>query len=292
MFIIIAITFFLMNTVPGGPFLNERNPSPQVLAAINAKYGLDKPLIIQFKNYLLNILKLDFGVSFKMQRNRSVLLIILEMLPVSIKLGAIALTWSTLIGIFLGCVAAYKKNSWIDNLIRVTNTFGIALPSFVTATVLLVVFAGGVWHVLPSMGLYNSQSYILPCLTLGLSPMCHVTRYTRAAMLDALSQDYIKTARAKGLSSMRILFKHALRNALVVIITYIGYIAAFLLTGSLVVETVFNIPGLGRYFVQSVSNRDYPLIMGTTILLSSLIVFINLLIDILYRIIDPRIKLD
>jgi oligopeptide transport system permease protein len=290
-FVIIFITFFLMNTVPGGPFLSEKSPSPQVLAAMEAKYGLDRPLHVQFQTYFTDILKGDFGVSFKMQKNRPVLTIIMEMLPVSIKIGVIALVWASIAGIILGCVAAFNRGTWIDDAIRVINTFGYALPSFVTATCLLVVFAGGVWRILPSMGLSGWKNYLMPCFTLGLSPMCHITRHTRASMLDVLEQDYVRTARAKGLPTGKVIFKHALRNALITAITYIGYIAAFILTGSLVVETVFNIPGLGRYFVQSIGNRDYPLIMGTTIILSIFVCAINFVVDVLYRIIDPRIQL-
>jgi oligopeptide transport system permease protein len=279
-----------MNIIPGGPFLDDQPTSQEVVDALKNKYGLDKPLIVQYKNYLFDVFRLNFGVSYKLQRNRPVILIIKEMMPVSIKLGFVALLWSATVGLILGCIAAYKQNSFLDNLIRVINTFGVALPNFVTATVLLVVFAGGVFHLFPSFGLFGWKSYVLPCFTLGFSPMCHITRYTKSAMLDELNQDYITTAQAKGLSAINILFKHALRNVLIVVVTYIGHIAAFLLTGSLVVETVFNIPGLGRYFMQSIFARDYPLIMGTTISLSVLIVAINFLIDILYKFVDPRIS--
>lgn len=287
-FVIAVITFYLMNMVPGGPFLSEKAPSQQVLEALEAKYGLDKPLYVQLFTYLKDFVRGDLGVSFKMQKNRPVSTIIGEMFPTSAKIGIISLTWATIAGLVFGCVAAYKRGTIIDSILRVVNTMGVALPAFVTATVLLLAFAG----VFKSVGLSDWKSYILPCFTLGLSPMCNVTRYTRSSMLDVLSQDYIRTAKAKGLKSGKIIMKHALRNALIPVITYLGPMVAQILTGSLVVETVFTIPGLGRYFVQSISNRDYPIIMGTTIFLASFVVIMNLVVDVLYKVIDPRIELS
>lgn len=287
--LVACVTFLLMNIVPGGPFLSEKSPSPAVIAERNAKYGLDKPIPTQLWRYLKNFAKGDWGVSLKMQKNREVKVIIGEMFPVSAKVGGIAIIWAIVVGIIFGSVAAFMRGSWVDNALRVINTLGIALPTFVTATVLLILFTGGSLKELTALGLTSWKSYILPCFTLGLSPMCHISRYTRTSMLDALGQDYIRTAKAKGLKKAFILFKHALRNALIPVVTYIGPMVAGLLTGSLVVESVYNIPGLGRYFVQSINNRDYPLIMGTTIFLAALVVFMNLVVDILYHVIDPRI---
>ncbi len=289
--LIACITFFLMNMVPGGPFLSEKALSPEVLAAKEAKYGLDKPLLVQLKNYLLDLLKLDLGVSFKMQINRPVLTIIMEMFPVSCKLGAISLVWAILCGIPIGCLAAYYRGTWVDNVLRVFTTIGVSIPGFVVATVLLVIF-GVKLSILPTMGLNSFGSYIMPVMALSLSPMCYVGRLTRSSMLDVINQEYIRTAKAKGLSTKVVIFKHALRNSLIPVLTYLGPLTANILTGGFVVETVFSIPGLGRYFVQSISNRDYPIIMGTTIFLASFVVFMTLIVDILYKVVDPRMDLS
>jgi oligopeptide transport system permease protein len=289
--LIAVITFFLMNLVPGGPFLTEKALSPEVLAAKEAKYGLDKPLLVQLKNYICDLFKLDLGVSFKMQINRPVLTIILEMFPVSCKLGAVALLWAILWGIPIGCLAAYYRGTWVDNVLRIFTTIGVSIPGFVVATVLLVIF-GVKLRVLPTIGLYGPLNYIMPVIALSLSPMCYVGRLTRASMLDVINQEYIRTAKAKGLKTRIIIFKHALRNSLIPVLTYLGPLTANILTGGFVVETVFSIPGLGRYFVQSIGNRDYPIILGTTIFLAAFVVFMTLIVDILYRVVDPRMDLS
>ncbi|GHU03415.1 peptide ABC transporter permease [Spirochaetia bacterium] len=287
-----CLTFILMNTVPGGPFLGEKAISPRVLAELEAKYGLDRPLPVQLKNYVVSLLKGDLGVSLKMQKNRPIRTIIGEMFPTSAKIGVIAILWAVLVGVSFGCVAAYHRGKWADSLLQVITTLGIAFPSFVSATVLLVCFAGGIFHIFPTSGLSRGAlSYVLPCFTLGLTPMCSIARYTRSSMLDVLNKEYIKTARAYGYSIPEVIFKHALRNALIPVVTYMGPMTAAVLTGGFVVETVFNIPGLGRYFIQSISNRDYPLIMGTTIFLAALVVLMSLVVDILYKVIDPRIEI-
>ena len=292
-FLVTCVTFLLMNAVPGSPWLSEKTPSEATLAALNAKYGLDKPVIVQLGMYLKNLLHGDFGVSLKMQRNREVLSIILEMFPVSAKIGAIALAWAVLVGVPLGCLAAFKRGKLTDSILRVVCTLGISMPSFVVASVLLVVFAGGALKLFPTIfdASQGWRSYVLPCFALGFYPMCYTARQTRSSMLDALNQEYIKTARAKGLKNSKIIFKHALRNALIPVITYLGPQVAFTLCGGFVVESVFSIPGLGRYFVQSIQNRDYPVIMGTTIFLSTFIILMNVVVDILYKVADPRINL-
>lgn len=290
-FLIACITFFLMNMVPGGPFLSEKSPSPQVLAALEAKYGLDQPLLVQLKTYLTDFVHGDLGVSFKMQKNRPVLTIIMEMFPVSAKIGIIALIGAIVFGIPTGCLAAYHRGKRLDSILRVVATLGISIPTFVVATVLMILF-GVYWKLLPTVGLSSWQSYILPCFSLAFYPMCYVARLTRSSMLDVINQDYIRTARAKGVPTWLIIFKHALRNSVIPVMSYLGLMTAFILTGGFVVETVFNIPGLGRYFIQSIGNRDYPIIMGTTIFLASLIVFMNLIVDILYKFVDPRIDLS
>jgi len=291
--LIIILTYILMNTVPGGPFLNEKAVSARVLQELEAKYGLDKPLPVQIRNYIFSLLKGDMGVSLKMQKNRPISTIIGEMFPISARIGGIAIIWAIIIGISFGCVAAYWRGKWQDSLLQIVTTLGIAFPGFVVATVLLIAFAGGVWKIFPSSGLSRGPlSYVLPCFTLGLAPMCSIARYTRSSMLEALSKSYIKTARAYGQSVTQIIFKHALRNALIPVVTYLGPMIAAILTGGFVVETVFNIPGLGRYFIQSIGNRDYPLIMGTTIFFAALVIMMSFIVDVIYRIIDPRIQIE
>ena len=288
--LIATITFLLMNAVPGSPFLSERGQSPQVIAKLEAKYGMDKPLIIQLKNYLVSFAQGDMGVSIKMQKNREVSGIIAEKFPVSVRVVVLGLIWAVFVVIPLGCLAAYHRGQWIDSLLRIVTTAGVAVPGFVIATVLLVIF-GVVLKVLPTTGLDSWKNYIMPCFSLGFYPMCYTAKLTRSSMLDAINQDYIRTARAKGLSTSKIIFKHALRNSLIPVVTYIGPLTAYVITGGFVVETVFSIPGLGKYFVQSIMNKDYPIIMGTTIFLSILLVFMMFVVDIVYKLIDPRIQL-
>ncbi len=288
---IACVTFFIMNIIPGGPFLSERPPSSEVLSALEAKYGLDQPIFVQLKNYLIDLVHGDMGVSFKLQKNRAVTEIIADMFPVSAKIGIIALFFSILFGIPLGCVAANNNGKWPDRLLQIITSIGISIPGFVIAIILIILF-GVKLNWLPTLGLSSWQSYIMPCFVLSFYPMCYIARLTRFSMLDVINKEYIRTAKAKGLGFFAITYKHALKNACIPVITYLGPLTAAILTGGFVVESIFNIPGLGRYFVQSISSRDYPLIMGTTIFFSSLIVLMNLIVDILYRVIDPRIDLS
>ncbi len=285
-----TITFFVMNMVPGDPFMSEKAPSEQVLNALKEKYGLDQPLIIQYKNYIVNLLHGDFGVSYKLQKNRQIVDIIKESFPISAKLGVWAILFAIVFGIPLGCIAAFRRNRWQDNIIRLLSTMGISIPGFVIATATMILFAVKLkW--LPTSGLNHISNYLLPVFTLGFYPMCYIARLMRSSMLEALGQDYVRTAKAKGLNGYAITFKHALRNSLIPVITYLGPLIASVLTGGFVVEQVFNIPGLGRYFVKAISNRDYMVIMGTTIFLAAFIILMNLVCDLLYKIVDPRIKL-
>lgn len=285
--IVTCLTFLLMNLVPGGPFAGEKT-SPETIRLMEIKYGLDKPLPVQLKNYIVNMFHGDFGVSLKMQKNRPVTDIIMEMFPVSAKIGFFALILAVVCGVPMGCIAAYNRGNKIDSFLRVLTTLGISVPSFVVATTLLVIF-GVKMNVLPTMGLNSPASYLMPCFALSFYSMCYIGRLSRSSMLDAINQDYIRTAKAKGVKSASIVFKHALRNAFIPVLTYLGPLTAGILTGGFVVETVFSIPGLGRYFVQSILNRDYPIIMATTIFLSALVIFMNLIVDILYKVVDPRI---
>ena len=288
--LITCLTFLLMNMVPGGPFLSEKSPSPEVLAAMEEKYGLDKPLSEQLVNYLKGICHGDIGVSFKMQKNRPVVDIIKEMFPISAKVGVIALILAVSVGVPMGCIAAYNRGNKIDSVLRVITTLGISVPGFVVATLLLILF-GVKLSWLPTMGLKTPASYIMPCFALSFYSMCYIGRLSRSSMLDVINQDYIRTARAKGVSTFKIVFKHSLRNAFIPVLTYLGPLTAGILTGGFVVETVFSIPGLGRYLVQSVLNKDYPIIMATTIFLAALVILMNLVVDILYKVVDPRIDI-
>lgn len=290
-FAIATVTFFLMKAVPGNPFVSEKSPPQSVLDALNAKYGLDQPLHVQYKMYMGNLLKGDLGVSVKMSKNYPVINIIKNNFPTSAKIGAIAIGWALIVGVILGCISAYYRGKPADSTLRVVCTVGISMPSFVMANLLLLALCGS-GKPFPAMfdpGTW--KSFVLPCAALGFYPMCYIARQTRTSMLDSLNQEYIKTARAKGLGTWKIVFKHALRNAFIPVLTYLGPQIAFTLTGGFVVETVFSIPGLGRYFVQSISNRDYPVIMGTTIFLASFVIIMNLVVDILYKVVDPRINL-
>ncbi|AGA69541.1 ABC-type dipeptide/oligopeptide/nickel transport system, permease component [Desulfitobacterium dichloroeliminans LMG P-21439] len=288
-FVVATITFFLMNMVPGGPFVAEKSISAQAQAALYEKFGLDKPLIVQYKNYMLSVAQGDFGLSLK-QRGRTVSDIIFSKFPISARLGGIAVVLALSLGIPLGSIAALNRGKWLDDLIIVIATCGIAFPSFVICTVGMYVF-GVYLGVLPTMGLTTPAHYVLPVFALSFYPTAYITRLMRSSMLDVIGQDYMRTARAKGLSQMTSLFKHALRNAILPVITYVGPMLAFTLTGSFIVEKIFVIPGLGGQFVSSIVNRDYTVIMGTTIFLATLVITINAMIDILYKFIDPRIQL-
>ncbi len=288
-FIVATITFCLMNLVPGGPFVAEKSISKAAQEALNAKYGLDKPFLQRYLTYMSDLLKGDMGLSLK-QRGRTVSDIIFSKLPVSMRLAGVAVAVSLLVGIPLGCLSAYNRGKLADNFIIVLATCGIAIPSFITSVILLYTF-GSKLQLLPTIGLNTLSSYIMPVTALSVYPTAYITRLMRSSLLDVMGQDYIRTARAKGLGNFKILFKHAIRNAILPVITYVGPMLASLMTGSFVVEKIFTIPGLGREFVSAITNRDYTMIMGTTILLATFIIIANVIVDILYKIIDPRINL-
>ncbi|MCI5545365.1 MAG: ABC transporter permease [Clostridiales bacterium] len=288
--IVITVTFFVMHAVPGGPFMGEKALSKEAQAALEAKYGLDKPLFEQYATYLKDIVtRFDFGPSLK-QRGRQVIDVITDGMKTSAKLGLIAAFGAAIVGIVLGAVAALRRNKLIDKIIMVITTAFVSMPSFIMGSFLLVVFAVKLRWV-PANG-STAAGLILPIITLGLYPMAYITRLTRSSMLDVLGQDYIRTARAKGVPKRRIIFGHALKNSLIPVITYFGPMLAFIVTGSMVVEQIFAVPGVGRQFVSSIINRDYTMIMGTTIFLASLIVIMNLISDLLYKVVDPRIDFE
>ena len=287
--VVITVTFFVMRAVPGGPFLGEKALTEEAMAALEEKYGMDKPLLQQYFTYLRDVVtRLDFGPSLK-QRGRTVSEVIFGGLRISARLGLIAAAIATLSGTILGAIAALRRNKLTDKLIMVLTTAFVSMPSFIIGTFLLLIFAVNLMFV-PANGAMPG-GLILPVITLALYPTAYITRLTRSSMLDVLGQDYIRTAKAKGVSGIKIVFGHALKNALLPVITYLGPMVAYIVTGSLVVEQIFAVPGVGRTFVSSISSRDYPMIMGTTIVLAVLIVAMNLISDILYKAVDPRIAL-
>ena len=288
LFLVCFITFFAMNAIPGGPFNGEKAKTQAVMDALNKRYGLDKPVGVQFINYMKNLLHGDFGISLK--TGRSIAKTIRESFAISAKLGLMAVVVALVFGIVLGCLGALKRNTWIDPVSIFFVTLFTAMPSFVAASFLLLIFCIQLGWV-PVWSTAN-PNYVLPVIALSLSPMATITRLTKTSMLDALGQDYVRTARAKGVKPLKVIFVHTLRNALIPVITYVGPLIASILTGSLVVEKIFTIGGLGSKFVDSITNRDYTMIMGTTIFLATIMVIMNLLSDIVYKIVDPRIKLD
>ncbi len=287
-FIISAITFFSMHAIPGDPFTSEKAMPADVRAAMMARYSLDKPLGEQFLLYMKGLMSGNWGISMK--NGRDIWSTISGRFAVSAKLGLMAACVAIVLGIVLGCVAALNRNKLADRLIIFFTTLFTAMPSFVFGTLLLLVFSlqlklVPVWQ-------QGSNNFVLPVIALSAYPMAYITRLTKTSMLDALSQDYVRTARAKGVKPVWVLFKHALRNALIPVVTYVGPMIAYILTGSMVVENIFTIGGLGSQFVTSITNRDYTLIMGTTIFLAILMVVANLLTDIVYTMVDPRIRLE
>ncbi len=288
--VVITVTFFVTRLVPGGPFMGEKAISQAAMDALEAKYGLDKPVGEQYVTYLKDIVtKFDFGPSLK-QRGRDVIDVIMDGMKVSAKLGLMAAFSALIVGTVFGSIAALNRNKFIDRVIMVITTAFVSMPSFIMGSLLLLGFAVKLqWF--PANG-STPQGLILPVITLALYPMAYITRLTRSSMLDVLGQDYIRTAKAKGVSKMKIIFGHALKNSLIPVITYFGPMLAYIVTGSLVVEKIFAVPGIGRAFVNSITGRDYPLIMGTTIVLATLIVVMNLVSDILYKVVDPRITFE
>ncbi|MEF9933921.1 MAG: ABC transporter permease [Clostridium sp.] len=289
LWIVITATFFLIHSLPGGPFQGEKNYPPEVLASMNAKYGLDKPISEQYVNYITGLLKGDLGPSLKYQ-GRTVNDIVGYSFPASAKLGLVTVVISVVIGTWMGIVSALNQGKWQDKLCMVVSTFGVTVPSFVLATFLIYIFSLNL-RLLPTIGFSEPIHYIMPVLALGGYSIAFISRLSRSSLLDVIRQDYMRTAKAKGLSQRTITYKHALKNSLIPIITYLGPLTAAIITGSFVVEQIFGIPGLGREFVTTINNRDYTAIMGITVFYSSLVIFFNFIVDILYSLVDPRIKL-
>jgi ABC-type dipeptide/oligopeptide/nickel transport system permease component len=301
MWVVSAVVFFLMNAVPGGPFsLGERGYSADALANLERKYGLDKPIFERYWNFLTSAVVLDFGTSFAVAGSPPVTQVIARTWPVTLHVGILTIFVSFTLGILMGVVAAYRRNSWLDNFVTFTATLGITLPNFIIATFLLLIFGfqngwgqpnkwiiGPLWPGGPAI---LSWDYFLPVITYSLAPLALVARYTRAAFSEALSADYIRTARAKGLQDRMILLRHVARNALIPMVTVLLPQIPNLLTGSLFIEVVYGIPGLGKFFVTSIFNRDYPMIMGLVLLVAFFWGLTYLITDVLYTIIDPRVR--
>ena len=290
--IVVTVTFWVMQMVPGGPWTREKALSDSVIATLNERYGLDQPLFIQYLRYLGRAMGFDFGVSYY-YKGREVTDIILDCFRISFAVGAIAAMLSLLIGLLLGTYAATRQNKFIDRAIMVLTTASVAMPSFVISLILLYVFAVNL-QILPTspVNSVGIAPYILPVIAESLYPTAYITRLARSSTLDTLGQDYMRTAKAKGLAPRKVLIKHGMRNSVTPIITYFGPMFASIITGSLVIEKVFQIPGIGRYFFLSIQNRDYPMIMGTTCLLAFLLIIFTLFSDIMYKVVNPRVDFD
>ncbi len=291
LFVITALTFVLMHSIPGGPFAGEKKLPDEILRALEEKYHLNDPLIKQFGDYMVGILQGDFGPSFRV-KGRTVTEIILQGLPVTARVGVLAAILTLLIAVPLGVFSALKQNKWQDYTTMLLTTLGVTIPNFVIAILLIYVFCVSLgWFPVLSGKMENPMTLVLPVIALSAYSLSFITRLTRSSMLDVTRQDYIRTARAKGLSEFRVIGKHALKNALIPVVTYMGPMLSGLLTGSFVIEQLFSIAGMGKFFVDSITNRDYTMIMGVTILDAALLIFLNFLVDIAYGFIDPRIKL-
>lgn len=288
--VIITATFILMHSIPGGPFTAEKNLPEAVLKNINERYHLNDPLWKQYVDYLVNICKGDLGPSFKYE-NRTVNEIIAESFPVSVQLGTATVLIALALGIPAGIISALRQNKLPDYLAMFLATIGISVPNFILATMFIYIFALKL-ELLPAAMWGGPEYIILPAMALAGLPTAFIARLMRSSMLEVLNQDFIRTARAKGLAWFIIIYRHALKNALIPVVTYLGPLIAGIFTGSFVIETIFAIPGLGRHFVTSIYNRDYTVILGITVFYSTLLVFLNFLVDLAYGVIDPRIKLD
>ena len=292
LFLIVTIAFFLIRVAPGGPFDGERPLEATVRANLDAAFGLDLPLYRQYLLYLSNLLQGDLGPSF-IYRDLSVRELIGAGLPVSIQLGGLALVLALLVGVTLGTFAAVRQNGWVDYAVTSIATFGVTVPNFVVGPILSLVF-GVALGVLPAGGYGNGnwRNLVLPVLTLALPQIAVIARLTRASLIEQLRANHVRTARAYGLPARSVVVRHALRSALLPVVSYLGPAAAALLTGSIVVETIFGVPGVGRYFVQGALNRDYTLVMGTVVLIATFVVLFNLIVDLLYAALDPRVRYD
>ncbi|CAN7453717.1 oligopeptide ABC transporter permease OppB [Phenylobacterium sp. LjRoot219] len=292
LFLVITLAFFMMRAAPGGPFDSDRKLSPEIEANVLARYGMDRPLGQQYLAYVAGVARGDLGPSLK-YKDKSVLQILQENAPVSLKLGGLAIALAATLGVSLGVLAAARQNGGLDHLVMGVAVLGVCIPTFVTAPLLVLVFGSKLgW--LPSGGWNGGAplNLVLPVIVLALPQIAIISRLTRAGMIEVLRSNYIRTARAKGLPERRVITRHALRAALLPLVSYLGPACAGLLTGSLVVEKIFNLPGLGKFFVLSALQRDYTVVMGMVIVYAALILLLNLLADLLYAALDPRVRLS
>ncbi|WP_160034189.1 ABC transporter permease [Paenibacillus sp. An7] len=290
LFILISATFFLMKAIPGNPFMGEKNVSPEIKARLMEQYGLDKPVFQQYIKYLSDIVTGDLGISMK-KLNQNVGDIIGDTFAVSLKLGAVAIVVAVIVGVLLGMIAAMNHRKIIDNVAMILAVLGIAVPSFVLAS-LLQFYLAQEFGLFKVMGLNGPLDYVLPVAALSAQPIAFIARLTRSSMLEVIHADYVKTAKAKGLNSITIMFKHIIRNAILPVVTYVGPMTANIITGSVVIERIFGIGGIGKVFVESITTRDYTMIMGITIFYGLILMVARFITDIAYVIIDPRIKLS
>ena len=288
LFVIVAVTFFMMRLTPGGPFDRERRLPPEIEANLRATYHLDEPLLLQFGRYMGNLLHGDFGPSFKYP-DRSVTDLIAAGAPVSFRLGFVAIALALAIGTALGLVAAWRQNSWLDHAAMALSMTGIAVPNFVLAPLLALVF-GVTLHWLPVQGWDGFAWTVLPTVALTFPYIAAVARLTRGSALEVLSSDFIRTARAKGLPERVVLMRHALKPTLMPVVSFLGPATAGIITGSVVIENIFQVPGLGRYFIQGGLNRDYTLVLGVVVFYGVLIILLNLAVDLAYGLLDPRVR--
>jgi oligopeptide transport system permease protein len=288
--VIVTVAFFMMRIAPGGPFDRERALPPEIEKNVLAAYDLDQPLLLQYADYLLGVLRGDFGPSFK-YRDFTVAELLWTGFPASLKVGGIAIALAVVVGITLGTLAALRQNSGVDYAVMATAMTGMTIPNFVMAPLLTLIF--GVWlSWLPVAGWNGGapRNLVLPVIALALPQIAYIARLTRGSMIEALHANYVRTARAKGLRERIVVVRHALKGALLPVVSYLGPATAQVVTGSVVIETIFGIPGIGRYFIQGALNRDYTLVMGTVIVFAVLIILLNLIVDLFYGLLDPKVK--
>ena len=291
LFVLVTLTFFLMHMIPGGPFSpsEQRNVPEKILEQIQDKYGLNDPVPVQYARYLNNLLHGDMGTSFKKQ-DTTVNELIANGFPVSAKVGALGIVAALAAGIPLGIVAAVRRGKLADGVSMVFATIGVSVPSFVICVLMMYLFCEK-WKIFPSYGLTSWKHYVLPVFCMAFSQIAYITRLMRSSMLETMRQDYIRTERAKGMPEYLVIGKYALKNSILPVVTYVGPLIATLLTGTFIIEKLFSIPGLGRYFVSAITDRDYSVTLGLTAFLGAMIILCNLVVDIMYAIIDPRVKI-
>ena len=291
LFVLVTITFFLMHSIPGGPFSpdSERNVPPQILERIADKYGLNDPIHVQYAKYLKSLLQGDMGTSFK-RKDTTVNELIANGFPVSARVGAWGVCLALAAGIPLGMVAAVKRGKVPDVLAMVFATIGVSVPSFVVCVLMMYLFCEK-WKIFPSYGLTSWKHYVLPVFCMAFSQIAYITRLMRSSMLETMRQDYIRTERSKGVPELMVVGKYGLKNSILPVVTYVGPMVAALLTGTFIIEKLFSVPGLGRYFVNAINDRDYSVTLGLTVFVGAMIIVCNLVVDIMYAVIDPRVKI-